>query len=354
MSRLKKFLLGTALALVLLVGVGLAMIHRSGAWFLLFPSRHHDTTPPELPADFGAGKSLRVLVFSKTNSFRHEDGIAGARRALDAIAERRGWALFHSENGALFSAPGLARFDVVVFSNASGDMLSDEQDRAFEAWLTAGGGWLGIHSAGDLSHAEWTWYRENLIGGNFIGHILGPQTQTARVIVEDRAHPVTQGLPAEFEHEEEWYSWDASPRTLGFHVLLTVDESSYDPAIRIFGSETSIRMGDHPVAWWRCVGSGRALYATMGHWARAYENVPYATLLENAVAWTGDRGACAPGASKDGAASGASATGTEPAPALGAPPPPMAGPAGEAAAAAAAEARGRASAAATAAATAED
>lgn len=352
MSRLKKIRIGIALALVLLVGVGLALIYRSGAWFLLFPSHDYDTTPPELPADFGAGKSLRVLVFSKTNSFRHEDGIAGARHVLDAIAERRGWALFHSENGALFSAPGLARFDVVVFSNASGDMLSDEQDRAFEAWLSAGGGWVGIHSAGDLSHAEWTWYRENLIGGNFIGHIMGPQTQRARVVVEDGAHPVTQGLPAEFEHEEEWYSWDASPRTLGFHVLLTVDESSYEPSIRIFGSETDIRMGDHPVAWWRCVGSGRALYVTMGHWARAYENLPYATLLENALAWAGDRGACSPGAQGAGGTTGAlpPATATDAAADPGTPPPPTAGPAGEAAAAAAAAARGRASAAAAAAA----
>ncbi|MFO0688268.1 MAG: ThuA domain-containing protein [Myxococcota bacterium] len=347
MSRLKKLLVGTAVALVLLVGVGLAMIHRSGAWFLLFPSHHHDTTPPELPADFGAGKSLRVLVFSKTNSFRHEDGIAGARLALDAIAERRGWALYHSENGALFSAPGLANFDVVVFSNASGDMLSDEQERAFEAWLSAGGGWVGIHSAGDLSHAGWTWYRENLIGGNFIGHIMGPQTQTARVVVEDRAHPVTQGLPAEFEHEEEWYSWDQSPRTLGFHVLLTVDEASYDPSIRIFGSETDIRMGDHPVAWWRCIGPGRALYVTMGHWGRAYENPPYATLLENALAWAGDPRACTPAAASsagtDALAPAARDSASSPTAPSATTPPQAAGPAGEAAAASAAEERGRAS-----------
>ena len=177
----------------------------------------------------------------------------------------------------------------------------------------------------------------------------GEEPFGTRVVVEDRAHPVTQGLPAEFEHEEEWYSWVASPRTLGFHVLLTVDESSYEPSIRIFGSETDLRMGDHPVAWWRCVGSGRALYATMGHWARAYENPPYAQLLENAIAWAGDRAACAPGTA-GGADAGA---GLDPTTELdntsaasdpGTPPPPTAGPAGEAAAAAAAEARGRASA----------
>lgn len=299
MSRLRKVLLALAAVLVLLVTLVLVGVYRSGAWSLLFPSRQHDTVAPEIPADFGAGASLRVLVFSKTNSFRHEEGIAGARRLLDAIAERRGFALFHSENGALFDPSHLARFDVVVFSNASGDMLSPEQERAFEQWLTAGGGWLGIHSAGDASHAEWTWYRDTLIGADFIGHILGPQTQKARVVVEDRDHPATRGLPAEFEHEEEWYSWKTSPRDAGFSVLLTVDESSYTPAIRFLGSETDIRMGDHPIAWWRCTGRGRALYSTMGHWASAYENPPHAQLLENALEWAGDRSACETGAAGD-------------------------------------------------------
>jgi len=293
MSRLRKILLFLGAAVLLLVALALAGIHRAGAWHLLFPSRQHDATPPEVPADFGQGSRLRVLVFSKTNSFRHVDGIDGARRALDAIAAREGFSLFHSENGALFDAEHLARFDVVVFSNASGDMLSDAQDRAFEKWLTAGGGWVGIHAAGDLSHADWTWYHDALIGGNFIGHILGPQTQEARVVVEDRDHPATRGLPAEFRHEEEWYSWDRSPRDLGFHVLLTVDESSYTPEMNMLGTHTDLRMGDHPIAWWRCVGRGRALYSTMGHWGRAYENPPHAALLANAIAWAGDPAACA-------------------------------------------------------------
>lgn len=300
MSLLKKVLLFVAAGLALLVLVALVGIHRSGAWRVFFPSEQHDTTAPEIAADFGEGKALRVLVFSKTNSFRHDDGIAGARRLFDAIAERRGLALHYSENGALFDAGHLARFDVVVFSNASGNMLSDEQDRAFEAWLRAGGGWLGIHSAGDASHAKWTWYRENLIGGNFIGHIMGPQTQEARVVVENRAHAVTAGLPAEFTHEEEWYSWDRSPRTLGFDVLLTVDEESYTPELRVLGSNTDLRMKDHPVVWSRCVEGGRALYSAMGHWGSAYENPFYARLLENALLWVGDPASCASTANETG------------------------------------------------------
>jgi type 1 glutamine amidotransferase len=285
MSLARKIVLGLVVALALLAFLFLVNIWRYGAWNLLFPSHHHDTNPPSIAADFGEGAAARVLVFSKTNSFRHKDGIPAARALFDEIAARRGWALFHSENGALFDAAYLSRFDVIVFSNASGDILSEAQEEVFRRWLEAGGGWVGIHSAGDGSHAEWAWYQENLIGGLFTAHIMGPQTQEARVVVEDRSHPATQGLPAEFVHAEEWYSWDASARTKGFDVLLRVDESSYDPTQRFAGRENDLRMGDHPIAWWRCIGRGRVLYSAMGHWAASYETAAHARLLENAVAW---------------------------------------------------------------------
>lgn len=278
-----------ALALSILVVVGsLGFIQWIGAWNIVFPSHVHETTPPEIAANFGEGARLRVLLFTKTNSFRHGDGIAGSTRLFGQLAKKRGWALFPSENSALFDAAHLARFDVVVFANASGDLLSDAQEQAFETWLEGGGGWIGIHAAGDGSHQAWSWYQDTLIGGLFTAHILGPQTQEARVVVENTSHPVTQGLPAEFRHSEEWYSWAESARARGFDVLLRVDESTYEPFQRFFGNERDLRMQDHPIVWSRCVGKGRALYSAMGHWANAYENPSYARLLENAVGWAGD------------------------------------------------------------------
>ncbi len=289
MSLVKKIAIGVAGLLILFAVLSLIGIRSSGAWNLVFPSTHFDTEAPEIPASFGTGekgqRQIRVLVFSKTNSFRHTEGIEGARDFLDRIAPSKNWALYHSENSALFDPVHLARFDVVVFSNATGNMLSDEQDAAFRSWLEGGGGWLGIHSAGDGSHEEWEWFHSNLIGGEFAGHIMGPQTQEARVIIEDRSHPVTRNLPPEFMHSEEWYSWKTSARTHGMNVLLTVDESSYEPWIRIMGSETDIRMKDHPIAWWRCVGEGRTVYSAMGHWAEAYKTEHYPTLLANAIDW---------------------------------------------------------------------
>ncbi len=181
---------------------------------------------------------------------------------------------------------------MVVFANASGNHASDEQDRAFQGWLEAGGGWLGIHAAGDDSHSAWTWYEETLKSGTYIGHILGPQTQEARVVVEARNHPVTRGLPPEFRHEEEWYSWDRGAREAGFDVLLTVDESTYSPRIVGMGPEKDIAMGDHPIVWARCVVQGAAVYSAMGHWGAAYTQPYTQTLLANAVEWLGGDPGC--------------------------------------------------------------
>lgn len=278
--RAVKILLGAA---VVLVAAGLFAVWQIGAWNLLFPNRDHDTVPPAIPSSVEAPA---VLVFTKTNGFRHVEGIAGGLEAMQSITSARGWSLFHTENGAVFNPGDLARFGAVVFLNASGDMLNESQEHAFQDWLEAGGGWLGIHAAGDGSHREWRWYRDNLIGADFTAHIMGPQFQTATVMLENPGHPVLKGLPDVWEHEEEWYSWERSPRSEGFHVLATLDEDSYTPEQKFFfGEPRDLRMGDHPVVWSNCVGDGRSVYAAMGHRADAFAQPQVRAILDNSLAW---------------------------------------------------------------------
>ena len=283
----RRSLLSRVLRVVLLLGVvgvglSLAVIWKVGAWNLFFPSQQHDTVAPAIPADLAAPA---VLVFSKTNSFRHEDGIVGGAKALQSITRKNHWGMFHTENGAVFNERDLARFDAVVFLNASGDVLNEKQEHAFQSWLEAGGGWLGIHSAGDSSHLAWQWYRDKLIGANFTAHIMGPQFQTATVVLENHEHPVLRGLPDIWQHEDEWYSWEHSPRVEGFTILAVLDEDSYTPVQKFMGKERDLRMGDHPVVWSNCIGSGRSVYAAMGHQAEAFEQVQFRHLIDNALTW---------------------------------------------------------------------
>ncbi len=53
-----------------------------------------------------------------------------------------------------------------------------------------------------------------------------------------------------------------------------------------------LRMGsDHPIAWSKCVGSGRSFYSAIGHRPERYADAVYVQMLEQAVAWAGNRAA---------------------------------------------------------------
>ena len=239
----------------------------------------YETVPPAVPADL---RRPAMLVFSKTNGFRHVEAIPAANAMLRRLAAARGWGYFATENGAAFSPGILSRFDLVVFNNASGDVFTPAQREAFKAFVTGGGGFVGIHAAGDSSHHGWTWYADEVIGARFTGHPLNPQFQVGTVTVADPAHPATRGLPRRFAREDEWYFFTAPPPA-PFHVLLRLDERSIPNHKAFFHDLT---MGaDHPVAWWRCLGKGRVFYTAMGHLPAAYGPGPAADLLTGAVDW---------------------------------------------------------------------
>ena len=285
---LKKIALILLVLIVVLAGAALVFVRANGLWNLIFPSSHHESVAPELPANL---KQPAVLVFSKTNSFRHIDGIRGGDAFFEELAGRRGWGIFFTENSAVFNARDMSRFNTVIFNNVTGDVMSEAQEQAFQRWLEAGGGWLGIHAAGDGSHEDWPWYVENLIGAEFTAHTMGPQFQEATVQVEDTSHIATRDLPLAWQHAEEWYSWERSPRDAGFNVLASVDESTYQPRFIFMGDDINLSMDDHPVVWNRCLGAGRALYSALGHRAEAFASSEYQQLLEGAVEWTmGDAG----------------------------------------------------------------
>ena len=103
---------------------------------VFFPSSEHESVPPELPTDLA---SPALLLFSKTNGFRHEEAIDAGLPALEEIARARGWGLFATENGAVHNSEQLARFDVIVWFQVSGDVLDDQQRSALQSWIESGG-----------------------------------------------------------------------------------------------------------------------------------------------------------------------------------------------------------------------
>lgn len=284
LKTLKRIVMWVLFATLVLLAIGLARNRDIVQRVFLGGLHVHETVPPTIPTDL---RHPAVLVFSKTNAFRHDEAIPAGNAFFAQLAKEKGWGYFQTENGAAFSPEVLARFDAVIFNNASGDLFSSDQQQALKTFIENGGGYVGLHAAGDNSHEGWPWYQNELIGAKFTMHTMKPQFQQATVTTEDKAHPVTAGLPATWQRTEEWYSFDKSPRTKGYGVLVTVDEKTYNPE-GMFGK--NLRMGaDHPVVWWHCQKAGRALYTVFGHRAGAFAESETRTLLTNAAGWALNR-----------------------------------------------------------------
>ncbi|HJS10109.1 ThuA domain-containing protein [Sphingopyxis sp.] len=240
------------------------------------PAPAFDSVPPELPALTRPA----VLIVSKTNGYRH-DSIAEAVPAIERLVKVRGWSSFATENAAVFNPASLAKFDVIVFANASGDIYTPDQRAAFQAWIAQGGGFVGLHSAGDGSHPDW--FVKMRGNGKFTGHPGGAdQFQAAELIVTDRTHPATRALPERWRWTDEYYSWDAPPAA-DAHILARLDEAT----LRL---DPKYRMGDgHALVWWRCEGRARIFYSALGHSAEAWADRAHLKMIDGAIGWAARR-----------------------------------------------------------------
>ncbi|WP_209347463.1 ThuA domain-containing protein [Pontixanthobacter sp. CEM42] len=247
---------------------------------------NHDARPPAISEYM---PQPAILVFSKTEDWRHNEGIAGADRFFTELAHEKGMGLFTTENGAVFNAEQLALFDVVIFNNMTGDALSPEQEDAFQSWLKDGKGWIGIHGSGDNSHKDWEWYDRGIIGPEFIGHPADPQFQDAEVVKLATNHPITTDLPDRWIQNDEWYSFEDMEFLQGSTPLFGLDEGTYSPQNLVYGDREDLRMGpkpeDHPIVWTRCLNGARTFYSAIGHLHTAYDNTHNRALLTNAFDW---------------------------------------------------------------------
>lgn len=236
------------------------------------PTPTFDVLPPLLPA---LGHPA-VLVFSKTNGWRH-DSIPEQVAAVTALAKKHGWSVYATENGAIFNTDQLARFDLVVFASATGDMLTADQHTALEGWLAQRHGFVGLHAAGDGSHAPW--YQKLLGYGSYTGHPGGAdQFQTSDLILLDRTHPATANLPARWRWTEEYYAY-GRPVDADVHVLARLDETG----MRLEPKHT---MGDkHALIWWRCEGKARIFYSALGHNPEAWADPMLLQMVDGAMLW---------------------------------------------------------------------
>jgi type 1 glutamine amidotransferase len=194
-----------------------------------------------------------ILVFSKTAVFRHSS-IPNGIAALQQLGAENNFQVVATEDATVFNDASLAQYRAVVFLMTTGDVLDGTQQAAFERYIRAGNGFVGIHSASDTEYT-WPWYG-GLVGAYFSNH---PVIQKATVRSENAVHPSTRFLAGAWVRTDEWYNFQTNPRA-NVQVLAVLDETTYSGGT----------MGDHPIAWCHDYDGGRAWYTAGGHTAASY------------------------------------------------------------------------------------
>jgi uncharacterized protein len=190
------------------------------------------------------------------------------------------------------------------------------QCRAIQRWLEAGGRWLGLHgtSGGRAERVEGMRQRRTvrsdhhtLLGSYFLTH---PAICPIRVEVHHGDHPVTRGLPASFQVEDEPYFIEVQDPA-ATRILLTAE---YGPGAvsasigTIYGADTSLQPDGKTrvLGYTKQIGDGGVTYIALGHchnpairatraadpedmtpatFHGAWDCDAFIVLLQNAIAW---------------------------------------------------------------------
>ncbi len=192
--------------------------------------------------------------------------------------------------------PDFSKYAVVIsnFGHGAAPWPAETQ-KAFEAYVGGGGGFVVVHAA-DNSFPEWPAYNEMIGLGGWGGRneTSGPYVylnekgdlirDTSKgkggnhgaqwefpVVVRDTEHPITKGMPREWLHaKDELYDQLRGP-AVNMQVLAT--------------AESKVTNRNEPMMFTINYGKGRVFHTPMGHAEYSMECVGFITTLQRGTEW---------------------------------------------------------------------
>ena len=229
-----------------------------------------------------AAAERRILVYTRNytpdgKGYVH-DNIASSVEAIKKMGAEKGFAVDASDDPAVFTESNLKQYAALVFSNSNNQAFStDEQRSAFEHYIEADGGFVGIHSASG-SERDWPYFQQ-VLGGKFIVH---PKMQSFTVQVVDPNFPAVKNLPSTFEWTDECYFiGNLNP---DIHIVLATDRTklNYLDAMKV---DVSGFQNPLPLAWYHNFDGGREFYLALGHNKEEYAKPLLYGVIENGILW---------------------------------------------------------------------
>lgn len=204
----------------------------------------------------------------------------------------------------------------LLITYVAGPYPDAAQCRVLQSWLEAGGHWLGLHgtSGGRAERVEGARQRRTVktehhavLGSYFLTH---PPLCKFRVDVSDADHPLTRGIGASFDVEDEPYFIELQDPD-STRILLTADygPGAVSPSIgTLYASDTSLQPNGRTrvLGYTREVGNGGVTYFALGlchnpasrpvrladptdttplTFCGPWETDAFNALLRNAIAW---------------------------------------------------------------------
>jgi type 1 glutamine amidotransferase len=257
-----------------------------------------------LPAEFQKPKSPRkLLVFSKTNGFRHKSIDIG-KLALTLMGEETGtYEAVVSDDLANFEQAAISEFDAICFLNTTQEvfrphpvrfaLLSEEKKKEalslevelqqnLASFVKNGGGFVGIHAATDTFY-QWPEYGK-MIGGYFNGHPWNARTQVS-IKLDDAAagNPIVASMHdgESLNFKEEIYQLKEPYDSSKLDMLLRLDPELSDMKVRGIKRDDN----DFGVSWTKSYGKGRVFYCSLGHNEHIYWNPKVLSIYLNGIQW---------------------------------------------------------------------
>lgn len=196
--------------------------------------------------------------------------------------------------------PDFARYDVVVSNfGYQAAPWPEETQKAFEAYVRGGGGFVSVHAA-DNCFPEWTEYNKMIGLGGWGGRNdkHGPYVYIDRdgkiirdpkpgpcgahgplddflVTIRDKTHPVTAGLPDFWMHaSDECYSLLRGPAE-NMTILATASDTE----------ELRKQGRNEPMLMAIKYHQGRVFHTTLGHHAPSFECVGFIVTFQRGTEW---------------------------------------------------------------------
>ena len=229
-----------------------------------------------------AAAEKRVLVytrnFTKDGKGYVHDNIATSIAMVKRLGHDNGFTVDATDKPAVFTDANLKNYSALIFANSNNEAFENDEQRAvFERYITAGGGFVGLHSASG-SERSWPFYWATL-GGKFKRH---PPLQPFVIEILDSKHPAAAHLGATWPWADEFYYHDnLNPRA---HVILAGRLTELkDPKLAEYPGATFGEL--FPLSWSFEENGGRRFYTALGHKIEYYADANFQKHVLGGILW---------------------------------------------------------------------